>query len=177
MIDLSLHILDVASNAFKAQASLVKITIKENSTTIQIWIEDNGCGMSQEVLSQVTNPFYTSRTTRKVGLGLPLFKQTCEQTGGFLEITSQINQGTMVHALMYKNHIDAIPMGNLAESLFVLIMNPYNCDVAFEMNFEDPNKTPFVLDTREIKEVLDGVALTENAVSIWLKEYIEKELL
>lgn len=84
MVDLSLHILDVATNAFKAKATLVKIIIEEKEEFIQVSIEDDGCGMSDEVLQQVTNPFFTSRTTRKVGLGIPLFKQTCEQTGGYI---------------------------------------------------------------------------------------------
>lgn len=176
MIDLSLHILDVATNAFKADATVVKVNIKEEEDSIQVWIEDNGCGMSKEVLESVTNPFFTSRKTRRVGLGIPLFKQTCEQTGGFLDIKSEVGVGTIVHALMYTNHIDAIPLGDIGESIFVLIMNPYNCDVEACVNFKDENKEPFTLDTKEIKELLDGVPLTENSVAAWLKEYISSGL-
>ena len=94
MVDLSLHILDVATNAFKANASILKVVVKENNETIQVWIEDDGCGMSEETLKNVVNPFFTTRTTRNVGLGIPLFKQTLEQTGGFLKITSKEKVGT-----------------------------------------------------------------------------------
>ena len=102
MVDLSLHILDVATNAFKAKATLVKIIIEEKEEFIQVSIEDDGCGMSDEVLQQVTNPFFTSRTTRKVGLGIPLFKQTCEQTGGYFNIVSQVGVGTCYCLYVYK---------------------------------------------------------------------------
>ncbi len=172
MVDLSLHILDVATNAFKANAKMVKVTIKEEENDIQVWIEDNGCGMSKEVLENVTNPFFTSRKTRRVGLGIPLFKQTCEQTGGFLKITSVEGSGTTVHALMYTNHIDAIPLGDIGESLFVLTINPYGVDVHAEMIFKDQNKKTFVVDTTDLKEVLEDVPLTEPSVMAWIKEYI-----
>lgn len=174
MVDLSLHILDVATNSFKAKAKMVKVVVKEEIDCINVWITDNGCGMSEEVLKNVTNPFYTTRTTRKVGLGLPLFRQTLEQTGGFLKISSQIGKGTEIHGLMYTNHIDAIPIGDLGESIFVLVTNPYDIDVRFEMIFKDQSKEEFVIDTKDIKEVLDGVPLTENSVMMWIKEYIEE---
>ena len=172
MVDLSLHILDVATNAFKANAKMVKIVVKEEENRIQVWIEDDGCGMSKEILEHVSNPFFTSRKTRHVGLGIPLFKQTCEQTGGFLKITSEVGIGTTVHALMYTNHIDAIPLGDMGESLLVLIINPYEIDVHAEMIFKDQNKKTFVVDTKDLKEILDGVPLTEPSVMTWIKEYI-----
>lgn len=174
MVDLSLHILDVATNSFKAKAKKVKVVIEEEKNCIKMWIIDDGCGMSEETLKNVTNPFYTTRTTRKVGLGLPLFRQTLEQTGGFLKITSKLGVGTEVYGLMYTEHIDAIPIGNLAESVFVLATNPYDIDLHFEMIFKDQNKEKFVLDTKDIKEVLDGIPLTENSVMVWIKEYINE---
>lgn len=174
MVDLSLHILDIATNSFKAKAKMVKVVVKEEENCIKMWIIDDGCGMSKETLNNVTNPFYTTRTTRKVGLGLPLFKQTLEQTGGFLKITSNIGVGTEVYGLMYTKHIDAIPIGDLAESIFVLVTNPYNIDIHFEMIFKDRDKEMFVFDTKEIKKILDGVPLTENSVMVWIKEYINE---
>ena len=176
MVDLSLHILDVATNAFKAKASNLKVVVKENNETIQVWIEDDGCGMSEETLKNVENPFFTTRTTRNVGLGIPLFKQTLEQTGGFLKITSKVGIGTTFHALMYKNHIDAIPLGDIGETFFVLVINPYDIDVHLEMIFENSDKEDFVLDTKDIKEVLDGVPLTEASITSWIKEYISEGL-
>ena len=145
MVDLSLHILDVATNAFKAKATLVKIIIEEKEEFIQVSIEDDGCGMSDEVLQQVTNPFFTSRTTRKVGLGIPLFKQTCEQTGGYFNIVSQVGVGTCVTACMYTNSIDAIPLGDIGESIFVLVINPYDIDIWVKMTFKDiPTRLSFL---------------------------------
>ena len=176
MIDLSLHILDVASNAFKANATLLKVTIEEQLDNIQVWIEDNGCGMSEETVKNVSSPFYTSRKTRKVGLGIPLFVQTCEQTGGFLKIQSELNVGTVFHAKMYTNHIDSIPLGDIAESLFVLVINPYNVDVVFNIKFKNSEKEEFTFDTRQIKEVLDGVEITEPSIMSWIKEFITEGL-
>lgn len=177
MVDLSLHILDVATNAFKAKASNLKVVVKDEHDTIQVWIEDDGCGMNKETLENVTNPFFTTRTTRNVGLGIPLFKQTLEQTGGFLKITSTEGIGTTFHALMYKNHIDSIPLGDVGETFFVLAINPYDIDVHIEMIFKDSNKETFILDTKDIKEVLDGVPLTESSVTSWIKEYIKEGLM
>lgn len=176
MVDLSLHILDVATNAFKAKAKNLKVVVKDEENTIQVWIEDDGCGMNEETLKNVENPFFTTRTTRKVGLGIPLFKQTLEQTGGFLKITSKQNIGTTFHALMYKNHIDAIPLGDIAETFLVLVINPYDVDVHLEMIFKDLKKEKFILDTKDIKEILDGVPLTESSITSWIKEYIKEGL-
>lgn len=176
MVDLSLHILDVATNAFKAKATLVKIIIEEKEEFIQVSIEDDGCGMSDEVLQQVTNPFFTSRTTRKVGLGIPLFKQTCEQTGGYFNIVSQVGVGTCVTACMYTNSIDAIPLGDIGESIFVLVINPYDIDIWVKMTFKDSQKDEFLIDTREFKKILDGISLKEPSIMVWIKEYIQSGL-
>ena len=176
MVDLSLHILDVATNAFKAKATLVKIIIEEKEEFIQVSIEDDGCGMSDEVLQQVTNPFFTSRTTRKVGLGIPLFKQTCEQTGGYFNIVSQVGVGTCVTACMYTNSIDAIPLGDIGESIFVLVINPYDIDIWVKMTFKDPQTDEFLIDTREFKKILDGISLKEPSIMVWIKEYIQSGL-
>ena len=132
--------------------------------------------LTAEQLEKLSNPFFTTRTTRNVGLGIPLFKQTLEQTGGFLKITSKEKVGTTFHALMYKNHIDAIPLGDIGETFFVLVINPYNIDVHLEMIFENSDKEEFVIDTKDIKEVLDGVPLTEPSVTSWIKEYISEGL-
>ena len=176
MVDLSLHILDVATNAFKAKATLVKIIIEEKEEFIQVSIEDDGCGMSDEVLQQVTNPFFTSRTTRKVGLGIPLFKQTCEQTGGYFNIVSQVGVGTCVTACMYTNSIDAIPLGDIGESIFVLVITPYDIDIWVKMTFKDTQKDEFLSDTREFKKILDGISLKEPSIMVWIKEYIQSGL-
>lgn len=175
MVDLSLHILDIATNAFKANAKNLLVKITEEKDFIDIIISDDGCGMDKDTLEKVTNPFYTTRTTRKVGLGIPLFKQTCEQTEGFLEIDSKEGVGTVFHALVKMSHIDSIPLGDIAESIFVLIINPYDVDVRCEITSDKMNEQ-FVIDTKELKEVLDGVPLIEASVSAWIKEYINTNL-
>ena len=109
MKELSLNILDIAQNSLKAGANLVEISLNERNNILTIVINDNGCGMSREVLQGVTNPFYTTRTTRKVGMGLPLLKLAAEQTGGSLEISSKHidkfpeNHGTTVKTVFIKN--------------------------------------------------------------------------
>ena len=119
MKELSLNILDIAENSVKAGATLTEVLITENEQTLSISIKDNGCGMSDEVLMSVTNPFYTTRTTRSVGLGIPLIKLAAEQTGGYLSISSIKddgvcdNHGTEITATFFKNHIDFTPLGDV----------------------------------------------------------------
>lgn len=170
MVDLSLHIQDISENSLHSQATNIKITIIDTSTYYQIIIEDNGCGMNEEKVNKLTDPFFTSRTTRKVGLGVPLFAQTCEQTGGYVHITSKVNHGTTVVGKMYKNHIDAIPLGDITETIYLLLLNDLGINIQFIYQHE--NREPFKLDLAEIKEILGDVAITEASIMKWLKDYI-----
>ena len=112
MKELSLNILDITENSVKAGATLTEIRIEEDEQTLKISIIDDGCGMSDETVRSVIDPFYTTRTTRKVGLGIPLLKLATEQTGGNIVIKSKMadetdsSHGTRVDALFFKNHID-----------------------------------------------------------------------
>ena len=112
MKELSLNILDISENSVKAKASLIEITLSETEDILTISITDNGVGMTEETRRSVIDPFYTTRTTRKVGLGIPLFKFAAEQTGGGIEISSKHkdefpeDHGTTVKATFFKNHID-----------------------------------------------------------------------
>ena len=116
MKELSLNILDITENSVKAGATLTEISINETEDKLVISIKDDGCGMSEETVRSVTDPFYTTRTTRSVGLGIPLFKLAAEQTGGGLEIVSDTGEhhGTTVTARFYKNHLDFTPLGDVA---------------------------------------------------------------
>ncbi len=132
MKELSLHVLDVAKNSVKAGATLTKIEIERaDDGMMTVRISDNGCGMSDEILSQVTNPFYTTRTTRKVGLGLPLWRLAAEQTGGYMTIESSTeagNSGTVVTAVFDTRSIDCMPMGDIVSTVVTLVSGSPDSD-------------------------------------------------
>lgn len=178
MKELSLNILDIAENSTKARATLVKISILEDEDTLTLVIEDDGTGMTSEVLEAVKNPFYTTRTTRKVGMGIPLLQCAAEQTGGHIEIKSKHfseypeGHGTTVKAVFYKKHIDFTPLGDAASSIVTLIQGHPNVDFLFthkKMHAE------ILLDTRELREVLEGVPLDTFEVLIWIKENLAEQ--
>lgn len=165
MVDLSLHIQDLCENCFRAKASQIRVQIIDKIEYYEITIEDNGCGINEAMKETITSPFTTSRTVRKVGLGIPLFVQTCEQTGGFVHIASRENHGTKVVGRMYKNHWDAIPLGNLVETIYLLLITNKNVKIIFQYN-------DFELDSSSIVEILGDVPLTEQSIMKWIKEYI-----
>ncbi len=166
--ELSLNVLDIAENSVVAGASLIGIYIDtdKKADTLTITIEDNGCGMSPEKLSRVTDPFYTTRTTRKVGLGLSFFKQAAEMTGGSFSITSEEGVGTTVTAVFGYSHIDRMPLGDINETLITLILCNPNIDFMFR-HYEDGEGAE--LDTREIKAVLEDVPITEPDVISYIR--------
>lgn len=176
MLELSLHVLDIVNNSVKAGASLISVTVNEakKENLLLITIGDNGCGMDKDFLSQVTDPFRTTRTTRKVGMGLSLFKAAAENTGGGLSIDSEKGVGTVVKVHFTYNHIDRQPMGDMAETMLTLISGNETIDFVYTHTIDD--KT-FTLDTREIKKVLgDDVSLGNPEIVLWMKEYIREGL-
>ncbi len=178
MKELSLNILDIAENSMKAGASLTDIEITESKDTLTLKISDNGCGMSSEVLKSVEDPFYTTRTTRKVGMGIPLLKLEAEMTGGRFGITSKCETefpdtlGTVVTAVFNKNHIDYTPLGDICSSILTLIQGHPDVDIKFTHKFDDYGVT---LDTRELRSVLEGVPLNSFEVIKWIKEYLQEQ--
>ena len=134
MNELSLYILDICENSITADSKNLYLTIEENhkDNLLQITIEDDGRGMSKEVLDKVTNPFYTTRTTRKVGLGIPLFKELCELCEGSFEITSEVGVGTKDVAKFKLDSIDLPPLGNIDDTLYCLACNDNNVEVTFK---------------------------------------------
>lgn len=172
MRDISLHILDIAENSLRAGASLIRIVtqIDVSGDTLSVTIEDNGCGMSEEMLDSVRSPFTTTRTTRNVGLGIPLFAAGCESTGGHLEIDSAPGKGTKLTAVYVNSHIDRPPIGNIAETIAALVISNPHVDFVFTAVKDES----FELDTRQIKATLDGVAMTEPAVIMFIREYLEE---
>lgn len=175
MKDLSLHILDIVQNSIRAKATLIGIEINEQADRDQLTIivSDNGTGMSPAQLQQATDPFYTSRTTRKVGLGLSLFKQNAEMTGGSFELKSESGKGTTVKAIFGLRHIDRPVMGDLVGTLILLICSQGEADYVFK------HQTPsgeFELDTREIKQTLENVPISHPDVRNFLREMIQENL-
>lgn len=175
MTELSLHILDIAQNSVKAEATLIEIEIDENlsADTLTIVINDNGCGMDKEFLSDVVNPFRTTRTTRKVGLGLSLFKNACELTGGSFKVESERGVGTRVTAVLIYDSIDRQPLGDMASTVSTLIGGNDKIDYVYRHTF---NGDAFELSTAEIRKVLGSdIALSEIEVLKWIEDYIREE--
>ena len=178
MKELSLNILDIVENSTKAKAELVQISIIESYDTLTIKISDDGIGMTEETLMSVSNPFYTTRTTRKVGMGIPLFRFAAEQTGGELSISSthiDLNSemhGTTVTALFNKQHIDFTPLGDTISTVTTLIQGHPNVDFLFTHSY---GKKMVALDTRELRAVLEDVPLDTFEVLIWIKENLAEQ--
>jgi len=175
MKDLSLHILDIVQNSLRAKAKLIGIEIAERPEDNQlvIIITDNGTGMNQEQLENSIDPFFTSRTTRKVGLGLSLLRQNAEMTGGAFRIESELGKGTKVSATFGLNHIDRPIMGDLVGTLLILICSPGETDYTFTY------QTPFgklELDTKEVKQMLESVPITHPDVRSFLKKMLNDNL-
>ena len=175
MKDLSMHIMDILQNSTRAGASEVTLEVLEDAAadTLTIRFVDNGCGMDAETVQKVINPFFTTRTTRKVGLGLPLLKQNTEQTGGSLDIQSEKGKGTTVTAVFGRTHLDRPPMGDLAGTV-VLTASAYP-DIRFIFHYRN-DETDYVFDTDEVKEALDGISIQEPEVIQYLKEMIQENI-
>ena len=175
MKELSLHILDIVQNSVKAKATEIKIDINElpEKNLLEITITDNGCGMSKELLTRVKDPFATTRTTRKVGMGISLFEAAARQCGGHLDISSVEGAGTTLYVCFELDSIDRAPLGDMAETMVTVIMS------APEINYVYTHKRSgeeFIFDTKEIKETLGSVPLTNPEILGWIKEYISEGL-
>ncbi len=178
MKELSLNILDVAENSVKAGASLTQILLTEEGNTLRLEIVDDGCGMSEDIVRAVIDPFYTTRTTRKVGMGIPLLKLACEQTGGQLTIDSvtqeadPVNHGTHVTATFYTDHIDFTPLGDVSASVLTLIQGHPDTDFLFRHQYEGH---VVELDTRMLREILEDVPLNSYDVMEWIGGYLQEQ--
>ena len=173
MNNLSFHITDIMTNSIRAKASEIGLFIEERDLRITIRIADNGLGMDAGTIARVTNPFYTTRTTRKVGLGIPFLIQNAEQTGGAVSITSQLGKGTVVTASFCSNHIDCPPWGDLPGTVAMLITGNPDINICFAYQAV---KTVFSISTSEIKEILDGIPLSYPKVMLLVKEMIKENI-
>ncbi len=175
MTELSLHILDIVQNSIKAGADLIEIKVNEDTLAncLDIEIIDNGCGMEEEFLKDVVNPFRTTRTTRKVGMGLSLLKNACELTGGNLFITSQVGEGTSVKASFVHDSIDRQPLGDMASTISTIIGGNDKIDYIYTHTH---NQDSFEFSTKEIRKVLgEEVELSNLDVLNWIEEYISEQ--
>lgn len=178
MKELSLNILDIAQNSVKANSDRISIVLKETADVLSISICDNGCGMKKDFLNSVTDPFTTTRTTRKVGLGIPLFMLAAQQTGGDLTINSRHKEeypedhGTEVCAVFNKNHLDFTPLGDIVSTVTVLIQGQPSIHWIFEHNTENGS---IMLDTDMLKDVLGDVPLDTFEVIVWIGEYLKEQ--
>lgn len=178
MKELSLHILDIVQNSLAAKATLIMISIVENlqEDRYSIIIDDNGTGMSEEDVKKALNPFYTTRKTRKVGLGLSLLQANAQSCNGDLKINSQVGKGTKVEVFFQLSHIDRAPLGDITSTLLTLLTGFPYIDFVYKHRI---NEKKVELDTRKIKDILGEIPLDNLEVREWLKDFIldiEKEI-
>jgi anti-sigma regulatory factor (Ser/Thr protein kinase) len=173
MTEISLNVLDVANNSIRAGADLIEISVQVQRETdiLSIVIADNGCGMNEEQLKSVEDPFFTTRTTRKIGLGVPFFKMAALSTGGAFHIASTIGKGTTVTAQFKLSHIDRMPLGDMNSTIHTLITLNTQIDFLYTYVFDDKQ---FTLDTREFRQILNDVPLNSPEVSAYIKEYLDE---
>ena len=173
MTEISLNVLDITENSVKAGATLINITVNADTAkdSLTITIDDNGCGMTPEQLSKVTDPFFTTRTTRKVGLGVPFFKQSAEMTGGSFDIKSTPGVGTSICATYVLSSIDRMPLGDMVSTMHQLIVMHHQCDFLYTYTY---NLKSFTLDTREFRETLGDVPFDVPEVSLFIRDFLKE---
>lgn len=175
MNEISLHILDILQNSIHAGASLISVIISYDQDTgeLTVTVEDNGCGMDEDYASRVTDPFVTGRTTRRVGLGIPLFKAGAEGCGGSFELKSQKGKGTVILARFMTKNIDCPPLGNMTDTIVSQVISHQDVDFIYKFI---TNAGEMCFDTREIKGTLSGVPLDTPEIISWMRESINEEI-
>jgi len=188
MQELSLHILDVAENSLQAGATRIHISVEEdlNADRLTLAVSDNGKGMTEAQLARITDPFFTTRTTRHVGLGVPFLKEAAQACNGSLAVTSQPGVGTRLEAVFQHSHIDRAPLGDMASTLLAIVLSTVRtgpgdagplptCDLHYVHRLSGPagnGERVFEFDTADIRAALEGAELSHPAVRSWLRQYI-----
>jgi len=175
MREISLHILDIVQNSIAAGASRIAISVTASTADdmLMFCITDNGKGMPPDLVGKVTDPFVTTRTTRRIGLGIPLLMAAANQCGGEVNIQSEVGKGTRVCATFVLSHIDRAPFGDIASTLVNLIAGNPGVTFVYEHSVDG---STFRLDTDEINAKLDGVPIYNADVIRWLRDYINQSL-
>jgi hypothetical protein len=189
--ELSQHILDLLENALEAGATEVQLDIVEQTDPrgalspiaggglLSISVQDNGRGMDANTLARLSDPFFTTRTTRAVGLGIPLLKATAERCNGELVVRSTPGQGTVVKATMEHHHVDRAPLGDMASTLLAIMLarprgdGSPTCDLRYHHTVDGRT---FSFDSREIRSLLGDIPLGHPQVRAWLEEYLREGL-
>lgn len=178
MKELSLYVLDITMNSVRAGASNIGITLTEKDSVLDMFITDNGCGMTAEQVEKLSNPFFTTRTTRKVGLGVPFLRMLAEMTGGSVTITSvheseSEKHGTEVHARFYTNHIDFVPLGDIVETVITLIQGSPDVDFVY---LHETEKGQVRLSIPEVRQILgEDIPMSSFEVLEWIKGYLTEQ--
>ena len=177
MDELSLYVLDITMNSVRAGASKISIELVEDGDWLIFTVTDNGCGMTAEQVKKLSDPFFTTRKTRKVGLGIPFLRMLAEMTGGSVEIESihesvSADHGTRTMAKFGRNHIDFIPIGDMVETVKTLIQG--SPDIDFEFAHRANDREVF-LSCSQMREVLGGISLNEPEILEWIGENLKEQ--
>lgn len=178
MKELSLYVLDITMNSVRAGATDIEIRLLEKNNVLDMYIIDNGCGMSAEQVAKLSDPFFTTRKTRKVGLGVPFLRMLAEMTGGSVSIESvpeaeSDDHGTTVHAVFHTDHIDFVPMGNIIETVITLIQGSPDVDFLY---IHETEKGEVRLSVAEIRQVLgEDVPLSSFEILEWIKGFLTEQ--
>lgn len=178
MDEFSLYVLDIAMNSVRAGASIIRITLTEAGDLLTLTVEDNGCGMTQKQVERLSDPFYTTRKTRRVGLGIPFLTMLAEMTGGGVQITSVLKEasdrhGTRVHAIFGRHHIDFLPLGDMASTIVTLIQGAPSVDLTF-LHERDAGRVFF--STAELREILgEEISLSEPEILSWISAELNRQ--
>jgi signal transduction histidine kinase len=175
MDEIASHIIDIVANSVTAKATYISIDIEKDTVQnlLTLDIKDNGIGMDKETEKKVLDPFYTTKTGKKVGLGVPLLKGTAETTGGIFRLSSILGKGTEIFTSFSLNDPDLPPLGNIRDTMLVLIVG--NPDTDFHFHIRNDSKE-FVLDTKEMKQLLEGVPINHPEVITFLTKYIDENM-
>ena len=175
MRELSLHILDIARNSVEAGAGRVELTVREDPVgdRLEVTVVDDGCGMDEETVARVTDPFYTTRTTRPVGLGIPLMMATCERAGGKMELTSTPGKGTRVRCEMQLSNLDRPPLGDMAAVVQAMACKSGHTELLYRHMV---GAEEFRVDTLEVKRELEQDCLCAPPILTWLGRHVREGL-
>lgn len=171
MKEIALHIQDIAENSVRANASLIEITIDENRETdlFSVLIRDNGAGMDRDTMQRALDPFYTTKTVRKVGMGLSLFKQAAEQADGSFKLESEPGVGTTVTVTFKHSHFDRQPLGDMSSTIIAVLMGNPEIDIMYRHNIDNDE---FLLDTQLIRETLEDISICEPSVLQFVRDLV-----
>lgn len=175
MENLSMHLLDIGSNSVRAHAKMIVISLMESDINDQIVMEicDDGMGMDENMQQAVLDPFYTTRTTRRIGLGIPLFKELAEQCCGEFKLESKVNVGTRISCSIKKSHWDVPPLGDIGDAIVLLCCMDESIRIRFDYKSDEKE---FSFDSQEIREILGDVSICEAEISSWCKAYINENI-